>query len=94
MDTPDQTIPLWVQWTFNVGLLLVGALASWWAKSILEKVESLEEMDRKLAQDVTDLRVKLPTDFVSKTEHRESLDNIFNALRRIEDKIDQKVDKP
>ena len=42
---------------------------------------------------LNDLRVEMPTTYVRQAQHKDSLDNIFNALRRIEDRIDNKVDK-
>ena len=90
----QENIPMWVQWTFNILLLLVGGLVSWLMKSVFDRIAELQKADSGLAKEVNDLKVALPTHYVLKTEHTEGLNAIFSALRRIEDKLDNKADKP
>lgn len=99
MDAPQiqqvqESIPLWVQWAFNILLLVVGGSVSWLMKSVFDRIKNLQNTDTGLAKEVNDLKVALPTNYVLKTEHTEGLNAIFSALRRIEDKLDNKADKP
>jgi hypothetical protein len=102
MDAPQvqqvqqmqESIPIWVQWAFNILLLIVGGLVSWLMSSIFDRIKDLQKADTGLAKEVNDLKVALPTNYVLKTEHTEGLNAIFSALRRIEDKLDNKADKP
>lgn len=99
MDAPQiqqvqESIPLWVQWAFNIVLLIVGGLVSWLMKSVFDRIKDLQNTDTGLAKEVNDLKVNLPTNYVLKADHDKGLDAIFSALRRIEDKLDGKADKP
>ena len=100
----QEHIPIWVQWAFNVLLLIVGGAVSWLMKSVFDRIRDLQSADTGLAKEVNDLKVQLPTNYVLKSEHDKGLDAIFSALRRIEDntvqalqrfenKLDTKVDK-
>lgn len=89
----QESIPLWVQWGFNIVLLIVGGLVSWLMKSVFDRIKDLQDADTGLAKEVNDLKVTLPTNYVLKADHDKGLDAIFSALRRIEDKLDGKADK-
>lgn len=90
----QESIPLWVQWAFNILLLIVGGSVSWLMKSVFDRIKELQSTDTRLAKEVNDMKVALPTNYVLKTDHDKRLDAIFSALRRIEDKLDGKADKP
>jgi len=79
---------------FNVAMSIVAFLGGWLLKTLFERIKSLEKADHELAKEVAQLRVDLPTHYVSKGDFQQLGDNIFNTLRRIEDKLDRKVDKP
>ena len=104
VSSAQEHIPIWVQWAFNVLLLIVGGAVSWLMKSVFDRIRDLQSADTGLAKEVNDLKVQLPTNYVLKSEHDKGLDAIFSALRRIEDntvqalqrfenKLDTKVDK-
>jgi len=104
VSSSQEYIPIWVQWAFNVLLLIVGGAVSWLMKSVFDRIRDLQSADTGLAKEVNDLKVQLPTNYVPKSEHNKGLDAIFSALRRIEDntvqalqrfenKLDTKVDK-
>ena len=90
----QESIPLWVQWAFNILLLIVGGSVSWLMKSVFDRIKELQSTDTGLAKEVNDMKVALPTNYVLKADHDKGLDAIFSALRRIEDKLDGKADKP
>lgn len=78
---------------FNIALTIIAFLGGWLIKTLFSRLEKLEKADENLTAAVNDLRVALPTSYVSKEEHKGSLDGIHAVLRRIEDKMDRKVDK-
>lgn len=78
---------------FNLAMVVVSTLGGWLLKTLFTRLRDLEKADIQLAQAVNDLRVEMPTHYVSKTDFQQMGDNIFQALRRIEDKLDKKVDK-
>ena len=74
-------------------LALIALLLGWLLRGLFSRMEKMESADDKLADEVTKLRVDLPTLYVTKAEHKDQLDNIFAALRRIEDLMQRKADK-
>ena len=78
---------------FNIAVGIAGALGGWWMKAMWDALKDLKSADDKLAQQVSDLKVLVAGQYVS----RESFDKlsaaIFAKLDRIEDKLDKKVDK-
>jgi hypothetical protein len=79
---------------FNIAMSLVAFLGGWLMKSLFERIKGLEDADKELSRQVGKLREELPSAYVRRDDFKESLDNMFALLRRIEDKLDKKVDKP
>lgn len=77
----------------QVVLSLAAFFGGWLLKELFSRIEKLEAADRELAKSVNDLRVELPTNYTPKPEFTQLGDSIFQALRRIEDKLDGKADK-
>ena len=75
-------------------LTLIGILIGWMVKGLFDRIRKLEEADAAIASQVAQLRVDLPTHYVSKGDFQQLAESLFNTLRRIEDKLDRKVDKP
>lgn len=71
---------------FNLisGALLVGV--GWWCREIWDSVKSLKD-------DVKQIEVNLPTNYVRKSEIEMRLDKIDQVLERIFDKLESKADK-
>lgn len=78
---------------FNTAMTLVSFLGGWLLKSLFDRIRALEIADKELMKSVTDLREILPTNYVRRDTFEKLGDNIFETLRRIEDKIDKKADK-
>lgn len=100
---------------FNIALSLVAFFGGWFMKVLFERIKRLEDADEKMTEGfsamrdqtmsaMTEIRVELPTNYISKTDFKALGDNIFNAIRslgtdtreslkRIEEKLDMKVDK-
>lgn len=75
-------------------LMAVATLIGWAVKGLFDRIKSLEGADNALAAQVSALRELLPTNYVRREDQKVQGDAIFDALRRIEDKLDKKVDKP
>jgi len=83
----------WVQLGFNMSVVLGGPLIGWMLKAIFDRIEKVEQQEARLTTQVHGLAVSLPTNYVGKNDFKDMGDHIFEALRRIEDKLDKKADK-
>lgn len=59
-----------------------------------KRFEVCENSTGSLQLAISLVRETLPTHYVRRDDFKDLGDNIFSALRRIEDKLDNKVDKP
>jgi hypothetical protein len=82
-----------IRTAFDLAMGGIAFLGAWFVKVIFERIERLEEGRREEARALADLRVALATDYTSKDDFKAMADAIFGALRRIEEKLDRKVDK-
>lgn len=82
-----------LQTALNLALTLVAFFGGWFLKTIRDDITKLQLSDEKMSQAFNDLRADLPDRYVKRSDMKELADNLFEALRRIEDKIDQKADK-
>ncbi len=76
----------WHEMAFAVGgvlLVLFGAV-----------LKTLWDATQKLARDLKDLETGLPDKYVRRDDFGQFVDRIEAVLRRIEEKLDDKVDKP
>lgn len=78
---------------FGIVMGVVSFLGGWFLKVLFGRIERLEQADRDLADTVNELRVELPSRYISKEEHLQSSTEMMRVLQRIEDKLDRKVDK-
>jgi hypothetical protein len=78
---------------FNIAIAIAGALGGWWMKAMWEAVKDLKVADERLATQVSDLKVLVAGDYVRREMFDRLSDAIFAKLDRIENKLDQKVDK-
>lgn len=74
-------------------LTLLGTLIGWLVKGLFDRMKGLESADRELAAQISGLREALPSNYVRRDDFKALGDSIFDTLRRIEDKLDRKVDK-
>jgi len=79
---------------FQIATAIVGFLGGWFLKVMFQRIDRLETADMSMTQAINDLRVELPSRYVSKQDFQQMGNSIFEALRRIEDKLDHKADKP
>jgi hypothetical protein len=78
---------------FNIAVALAAFFGGFVLRDIQKKIADLEKSDKDMTKALTALQVALPTSYVHKDEFKASLDAIHAVLRRIEDKMDQKMDK-
>lgn len=75
-----------LQTFINFILPTVCGILGWFCRELWTAVQELKE-------DLAKLRAELPTNFVSKNDFNDRWYEVLKALHRIEDKLDQKVDK-
>lgn len=85
--TPDY------QTLFNLALGVAAFFGGWVLKTVSQNVRDLQSADTKLADKVNQLQVLVVGDYVHRAEFDRKIDAVFAALRRIEDKLDEKADK-
>ena len=78
----------------NVVLGIVSALLKRTLDANEKRLEACENNMSSLQLAISLVRETLPTHYVRRDDFKDLGDNIFSALRRIEDKLDNKVDKP
>lgn len=77
----------------NTMLALWGATMGWVLKVIWDAVKDLQEADEEVIKKVNELQVVMAGDYVKRDELRSEFKALFAKLDRIENKLDQKVDK-
>lgn len=75
-----------MQELLNIGIPVICAVLGWFCRELWTAVQELKE-------DLAKLRAELPTHYVSKDDFNDRWYEVLKALHRIEDKLDQKVDK-
>lgn len=78
----------------NVALCVVSALLKRALDAYEKRLGACETNTAQLQLALSLVRETLPTHYVRRDDFKDLGDNIFSALRRIEDKLDNKVDKP
>lgn len=71
---------------FNLLIPIVCAVLGWFCRELWTAVQELKS-------DLAKLREELPSHYVSKEDFNDRWYEVLKALHRIEDKLDQKVDK-
>lgn len=77
----------------NIVLGIVAALLKRALDANEKRLEACESNATSLHLAISLVRETLPTHYVRRDDFKDLGDNIFSALRRIEDKLDNKVDK-
>lgn len=78
---------------FNVAVGLAGFLGGWLLKVMWEAIKEMQQSDKDLADKVNRIDVLVAGQYVPRSEYIGFQKDITQALRRIEDKLDAKVDK-
>ena len=77
----------------NWVLGLSGIVFAGFIKVILGRLTEMSDKLEKLRDDHYDHKSNMPINYVGKMDFQYVLDNLFSQLSRIEDKIDNKLDK-
>jgi SMC interacting uncharacterized protein involved in chromosome segregation len=75
-----------LQTVFNIVLGIVLALIGWFARVMWEAV-------KELRADLSRLREEIPKEYVSKSDWKDSVREVMELLREINNKLDRKADK-
>jgi hypothetical protein len=75
-----------LQSVFNVVLGVALALIGWFARVLWEAV-------RELRADLSRLREEIPKEYVNKADWKDSVREVMDLLREINNKLDRKADK-
>ena len=75
-----------MQSLINTILPLICVCIGWFCKELWNAVQELKE-------DLADFKANIPAIYMRRDEFHDRWDEIINLLHRIEDKLDQKVDK-
>lgn len=82
----DQTL-------FNMLVGVTGFLGGYWLNTLWSEVKALRETDTAIAEKVNSIEVLVAGNYVKRAEFESYMTQVYNLLRRIEDKLDSKVDK-
>lgn len=70
----------------NLGIGVVLTAIGWWCREIWDSVKNLKE-------DIKQIEIDLPTNYVKKSEISDRFDKIDSTLEKLFDRLDKKVDK-
>lgn len=93
MSSVDQGVYVTLQMALNLAMLIVAALGGWVAQLLFSRLDKLEQADAKQMDAINSLREELPSQYAQKMDVEKLGDRLFDALVRIEDKLDKKADK-
>jgi len=77
----------------NWVLALSGIILSGFIRIILGRIKEMSDKLEKTKEEHYKAMSRFPIDYVGKMDFQYVLDNLFSQLSRIEDKIDNKLDK-
>jgi len=73
----------------QLALALITFLGGWFVKSLFERVRDLEKSDKEMTSELHRLREDVATNYVTHPRMDKVLDQIFGAIRRIEEKLEK-----
>ena len=95
MDTtniPGATVT--ALYALNIALATIGVLCGWLVKGLHDRVKEHATHIDAVRTDAANLRIHVAERYLSRADHREAIDAVMRTLRRIEDKLDRKADRP
>jgi hypothetical protein len=91
MDAPVE--PVTFQWLLNAIFTVTGVLCGWILTVFHQTMKDLQKFDFELAEKVHAIELLVAGQYVKKDELHALSVALFSKLDRIEQKLDQKVDK-
>ncbi len=78
---------------FNIAVTLAGFLGGWVLNSLKTSIDNLQKVDTNLAEKVQKIEVLVAGTYVKKDDLEKLSEALFHKLDKIENKLDNKVDK-
>ena len=75
------------QTLFNIAISLMGFILGFMVNRLFNKLDALTEQDAKLTHEIANIKVQLPTDYVTKHDLERMSSAIFNKLDNINAKL-------
>ena len=82
-----------LQIAFNIAVGIAGFLGGWVLNSLRDAMRELQTTDSELADKVQSIEVLVAGQYVKRDDMERHMTAIFQKLDRIEQKLDNKVDK-
>lgn len=77
----------------NIGVGVITFLGGWLFRIVWQRLDEQNAKYDQLAEKITNLRVDISGDYVTRSELATSINAFNNTLQRIENKLDGKQDK-
>lgn len=71
----------------NVVGWLVATLLGWLVKGLFDRLKELESENKLQTAAIAKIREEMPTNYARREDLNDALDRIFDAIRRIEDRL-------
>lgn len=73
---------------FDIAISLILLLAGFLLHRVFKKLDLLEDQDRKLTEQIGQIRVAMPSNYVTKTDLSNALEVLIHQIERLEKKMD------
>lgn len=83
-----------IQFAITVAIGVFGPILGYFVHELSSAIKELKNGEREVMKQLADLRADLPVNYVRNDYLQRQLDNILSMLHRIDDKVDNKVDRP
>jgi prepilin signal peptidase PulO-like enzyme (type II secretory pathway) len=81
------------QTLFNIATAIIFFIMGWVVKRMFNTLDNLVLEDTKMGDDITSIKIGLPTSYITKGDLESLTSVIFHKLDNIENKLDMKADK-
>lgn len=82
-----------LQTAFNIVLAAAAFLGGWVLNTMWGAIKDMQASDKDLATKVSEIQVLVAGNYLPRSEYRNDIVGIHQALQRIEGKLDSKADK-
>lgn len=78
---------------FNLAVAVAGMLGGWWLNTIWTAVKDLQKVDLELTNKLAAVEVLVAGTYMKRSDFDRTVDALFAKLDKIDDKLDNKMDK-
>ena len=82
-----------MQYLFNLLFVTLLGIVSWYVKRTSADIQTLQTTDDKINRDLTEMRILVAGQYVTRAELTDMMKALFTKLDRIEEKISLKADR-